>query len=416
MSMLGKGALAAYGVTGLPLALASLPLYVHLPQFYAAEMGVPLGLAGAVLLTMRLLAACADPLIGLAIDRTGQRFVAAIATGAPFLLAGFAMLFMPPALRGPAAAAWMALGLVVAYVGFGLMSIAHQGWGAALSDRVTVRAHLPAVREAFGLAGVVLAAVIAGTLGYGWMTALLAAALAASLAAITSAPSLRTVAGTPAPDERSGLGVVFRNQAFRRLFAVLLVNGTASAIPATLFLFFAADVLALAQLAPVFLVAYFVAAVCSLPAWTRMAARIGEARAWMAGMAGSVLVFAWTALLDAGSAAGFMAVCLASGAMLGADLALPSALLAGVIARAGHANRHEAAYFGAWNWGVQLTLALAAGTALPLLGWAGYEPGGTAGKGALLAAYCLLPCLLKLAAAAMLFLTPPHHHERSLPC
>ncbi len=86
-----------------------------------------------------------------------------------------------------------------------------------------------------------------------------------------------------------------------------------------------------------------------------------------------------------------------------------AALLAGVIASAGHSGRREAAYFGVWNWGVQMTLALAAGIALPTLGWLDYVPGGTGGGGALVAAYALLPCILKLLAAAMLWRAPLRH-------
>ena len=92
-----------------------------------------------------------------------------------------------------------------------------------------------------------------------------------------------------------------------------------------------------------------------------------------------------------------------------ADLALPPALLAGVIAGAGHAGGREAAYFGVWNWGVQMTLALAAGIALPLLAWLGYVPGAGGGTTALAAAYALLPCALKLLAAAMLWRAPLRH-------
>jgi hypothetical protein len=59
--------------------------------------------------------------------------------------------------------------------------------------------------------------------------------------------------------------------------------------------------------------------------------------------------------------------------------------LRAVIGGAGHGSGHtpgrEAAYFGVWNWGVQVTLALAAGIALALLGWCGYLP-GLAGGGA----------------------------------
>jgi GPH family glycoside/pentoside/hexuronide:cation symporter len=109
-------------------------------------------------------------------------------------------------------------------------------------------------------------------------------------------------------------------------------------------------------------------------------------------------------LLGAGDVAGFAAVCVASGVALGADLALPGALLAGVVQRAGHGGRLEGAYFGWWNFATKLNLALAAGVALPLLQLLGYTPGRRAAAlQALTVAYCLLPCALKLLAAALLW-------------
>jgi Na+/melibiose symporter-like transporter len=184
---------------------------------------------------------------------------------------------------------------------------------------------------------------------------------------------------------------------------VLLMNGVASAIPATLFLFFAADRLRLGGLSGLFLIAYFCAAALSMPLWIALARRFGEARSWAGAMLASALVFVWAFGLAPGAAVGFGAICILSGLALGADLALPPALLAGVIAKAGG---REAAYFGVWNWGVQMTLALAAGIALPLLGWFGYVPGQQGATAALAGAYALLPCAMKLAAAAMLWRAP----------
>ena len=87
------------------------------------------------------------------------------------------------------------------------------------------------------------------------------------------------------------------------------------------------------------------------------------------------------------------------------DLALPSALLAGVIAAEGDSGQHEGAYFGWWNFATKLNLALAAGLALPLLGWWGYTPGTRSADGlhTLGLAYAVLPCALKLAAATALY-------------
>uniref|UniRef100_UPI001812D1A9 MFS transporter n=1 Tax=Ramlibacter sp. TaxID=1917967 RepID=UPI001812D1A9 len=94
-----------------------------------------------------------------------------------------------------------------------------------------------------------------------------------------------------------------------------------------------------------------------------------------------------------------------SGLALGSDLVLPGALLAGVIAQAGSRGRGEGVFFGWWNLVSKLNLALAAGLALPLLSLAGYVPGdrAPASAQALSIAYCLLPCVLKLAAVVLLY-------------
>jgi Na+/melibiose symporter-like transporter len=199
-----------------------------------------------------------------------------------------------------------------------------------------------------------------------------------------------------------------RGSQFRWLLAVFAMNGIAAAIPATLFLFFATDRLRLPAQAGLFLVAYFMAAAIALPLWARASAAYGERKAWLAAMLLSVAVFAWTAQLEAGALLPFATICVLSGVALGADLALPAALLAGVIAAAGHSGQREGAYFGLWNLATKMNLALAAGISLPLLSWLGYVPGQPNDEGlrALVLAYALLPCVLKLAAAALLWRAP----------
>jgi len=216
-----------------------------------------------------------------------------------------------------------------------------------------------------------VASVLPSVAGLSVASAVFAAALAVALALLRKAPApvvLRLVVSNPAA------AAPLQTPGFRRLLAVYLVNGVASAVPATLVLFFIRDRLQAQAFEPLFLASYFAAGALSMPLWLRVVARLGLARTWLAGMGLAVITFAWAATLGAGDVAAYTAVCVASGVALGADLTLPGALLAGVIQRAGHGQQHEGAYFGWWNFATKLNLALAAGISLPLLGAFGYAP------------------------------------------
>jgi GPH family glycoside/pentoside/hexuronide:cation symporter len=171
-------------------------------------------------------------------------------------------------------------------------------------------------------------------------------------------------------------------------------------------LFFIQDLLqAPAALEPAFLGSYFVSAAASIPAWLALVKRIGLARSWLCGMLLAIAVFAWATQLAVGQTTAFLIICALSGVALGTDLALPGAMLAGVIQAQGDSGKAEGAYFGWWNFATKLNLALAAGLALPVLGLFGYSPGvrDADALSALVVAYCVLPCVLKLVAAGLLY-------------
>lgn len=401
----GLGDGLRYGALGLPLAFVALPLYVLLPNHYASNFGLPLATLGALLLGARLLDAVADPLIGRAVDRAfgGSMTVlfGALVAAALVLALGFTGLFFPPVSEGKGLLAWAAALLVLTYLSYSVLSVLHQAWGARLGGGQAQRARIVSWREGLALVGVMVASVLPSLAGLGVASAVFAATLAVGLALLARAPRpLAGAVGRPLPGS-----LALRTPAFRRLLAIYLVNGIASAVPATLVLFFVRDRLQLPAWEPAFLAAYFAAGALSMSLWLRAVARWGLARAWLAGMALAIVAFVWAATLGAGDGTAFVCVCLATGVALGADLALPGALLAGVIQRAGHGGRLEGAYFGWWNFATKLNLALAAGIALPLLAVFGYAPGSrdAGALAALTLAYCALPCLLKALAAALLW-------------
>ena len=402
----------AYGALGFPLAFAALPLYVHVPRLYADSVGMPLALVGGLLLLTRFADALTDPLLGQWSDRFGNRR-RLILLALPLLAVGLAALLAPPENSG---ALWLVATLTMTFIGFSLATINYHAWGAEIGETPQERVRVTATREMFALGGVVVAAALPALLGndvatamqhLGWVFVPLLAI--AALATFTGAPVVAPL--TEAARQPVALTAVFADRRFCRLMLVLAVGGIASAIPATLVLFFIADVLRLAEWQGLFLVIYFVCGGMALPGWVALARRHGKVFAWAASMVLAIGSFVWAFMLSAGDGVAFAIICAASGAALGAELALPPALLADSLAdgrRTGNSTAGAGAYFGVWNFVTKFNLALAAGIALPLVSFAGYQvgAGGSAeadGLLALAAVYALLPAAIKLVSLLLLW-------------
>lgn len=423
MPGLNKRALAAYAAAALPLAAAALPVYVHAPKFYSA-LGLDLALIGVLLLAVRALDAVSDPLLGLLADRVPQRWggrKTMLVAAVPAIAAGMFLLFHPPA-DGDDLASWLALSLILVYLGLSAGSISYFALGSAWSRDYAERTRITAARGAAALAGVLLAAALPEWLaqrygtaaGLGWFSIgyvpVLIAAIALTVLAGPRIPA--TVVGATAPASSLHMREVLRplrNPRFRRLAAIFLLNGVAAAIPATLLLFYVADILQRPDLTALFLVLYFIAGAAGMPGWVRIAGHVGKACAWLLAMVLAVVAFISAWFLGPGDVSAFAVVCVLSGLAFGADLALPASILADVIDDdEDRDGRPDGTYFGLWHFLEKLALALAAGLTLPLLQALGYVPGVVAGAGSVLSwVYALLPCVIKLAAAMMLWLCVP---------
>jgi Na+/melibiose symporter-like transporter len=113
----------------------------------------------------------------------------------------------------------------------------------------------------------------------------------------------------------------------------------------------------------------------------------------------AIMAFAGAASLGAGDWPLFALVCVGSGLAMGADLTIPASLVADL----GEGKGRTASYFGIWNLIAKFNLALAAGVALPLLGWFDYAPGQGGNPQVLVMTYVLLPLSLKLCAMVLLW-------------
>ena len=270
--------LFAYGALGLPLAMAALPIYVHVPKFYADTLGMNLATVGALLLLARIFDAVQDPLLGLLSDwrkaRTGGR-LGLVLLGVPFLGLGMIGLFSPRSTI--ALGVWLTGALLVIYTAYSMVSISYQAYGAELSSDYHERTRITAVREGISVVGVLLAAALPeilaqrygvrdGFIYFAWIFA----PLVVLAGLITVALSPRAVPMSQGPNASvswSALTKPLKNAVFRRLLLVFMLNGIAVSIPATLVLFFVQDVIQRPQLTAIFLIVYFLAGAVGMPLW-----------------------------------------------------------------------------------------------------------------------------------------------------
>jgi glycoside/pentoside/hexuronide:cation symporter, GPH family len=416
--------LIAYGLLGLPLAAATLPLYVHIPNYYAVDLGLGLAAVGGAMFLMRIWDVVTDPLIGILSDRIGGRYGRRrlwVGMGIPVAMLGGWMIFRPP--LGADITYLVVAGLVL-HLGWTMVMLPYQAWGAELSRDYNTRNRIAAAREMF---------VIAGTLVAGGLVAMAASpadrghalgivglflAIGLPLSAIPlfwKVPDPQIAAVTAKVSWRQGLSVMVANRPFRRLLLAWVLNGIANGLPATLFLLFVENIVGAPQQSGLFLLTYFLVAVVGMPVWLWIARKFGKHRTWCIAMIWACGWFALAPLIGVGDGGLYLALCIGTGFALGADLALPPSMQADVVdvdtaalTKAGGGAARTGVYFALWGMATKLSLALAVGIAFPLLDWAGFQANSleTSGETALVLLYGFVPIVFKAGAIAVMWHFP----------
>lgn len=420
--------LLAYGALGLPLAALNLPLYVYLPAFYAADIGLGLTTVGLILFCARLLDTVTDPIIGELGDRTKTRFGRRrpwMVAACPLLIIATLMLFIPGTSPG---GLYLFVWTSLAYLAWTMMILPFTALGAELSGDYHERSRITGAREGFVVVGIILAAALPIMLGLdadtqrrevlsvlGWSMAVLTPLLLVALLVMTPEP--KSVKQRPLAF-LDGLRIARQNRPFLRLIAAYILNGIANGLPATLFFLFVGDVLKVGEQAGPLLLLYFVAGIVGIPIWLQISRAIGKHRAWAAAMLWASAMFVWAPFLGEGDLVLFTLICALSGLSLGADMALPASLQADVVDLDSETSGQQRTglFFALWSMATKLSLALAIGIAFPVLDMIGFTAGGDNSPSALLGLamlYGLLPVAIKLAATALVWRFPIDAREQS---
>lgn len=407
---LTSGQILAYGLPGLPLAVLLLPLFVIIPTFYADDLGLGLATVGGVLFFARIWDVVSDPLIGVLSDRIRTRFGQRrpwLIAGAPIAMIGTWALFNPPA---DASGGYLLLATLALYLGGTMIMLPYTAWAAELSPHHHERSRIAAAREIAIVIGTLSA--IALPAGLGLTRADIVSGTATALLILIPVTVLIAVAKLPDPlPERparnpgwKGLKTLWQNRPFRYLVSAYFVNGVAYGLPATLFLLYAEHILGSPDSAWILLIVYFASAIVALPLWLALSRRIGKRRTWIVAMMIAAAGFWPAVLLGDGDIFWFVAICVITGAPLGAELVMPPSMQADVVDIDTRASgtRRTGTMFGIWGVATKVPLAVGVGIAFPLLQASGFDPAAPSNSAsalfALAALYGLLPVAFKLLA------------------
>jgi Na+/melibiose symporter-like transporter len=378
----GLGVLAAYGSVAFPLAGAFIALQVIVPTFYAQALGLKLTAVGAILLVARLWDLLTDPVVGYLSDHTPPRFgrrKAWVIASAPCIAATVWLLFNPPE---DVNNRFLLLATLAIYVAGTMNIVPLNAWGAELSESYHQRSRISGARVVFGLAGTLSALLLVDNSNNESLQASLAAITWLTLVGLAiSVPTAAVVVPdrgrvTPKGNSlREAVALLRQPSPFRRLLVAFLLNGMGNAIPATLFLLYVTHVLERPGIAGPMLFLYFVCSALSVPFWVAVSRRLGKHRSWCIAVVGSCLFFCLAPFLGSGDVLLYGAVVVGTGLMIGADLALPSAINGDLIEwdALHNGRRRPGLFFALWGTASKLAFALAVGLVFPLLELVGFD-------------------------------------------
>lgn len=411
-----------HGGLALPLSFAGLPIYIHAPDFYALEYNLPLATIGIVLLLLRSFDALQDPIIGVLSDRYFKWRGAITFLGTLVLMGGFWLLVHPPQnfISSYTALAWLSMSVLICTAGFSMASINMQAAGSLWPVPTQQRTAIASTREALGLVGLLMAAVVPALLFNYYprqqafhilglvFVPLLAGGIWAFLYWLKQTPLL-----APSIQNPVHFNDLFTSGWINRFLVVYTLSVFASVVPGILVIFYVRDYLQLERYTGLFLMVYFLSGVLAMPLWQMLANKLGKNTAWAISMWVACAAFIWAFFLTPHSLVAFSLVCACSGMALGADLALPQAIMADQVAQQ---PQTASRYYAVMAFLSKAGLALATGIVLPMVGWFGYQPGSLEHNQVLPFVYALIPCCIKATSAILLlYFAHLYYPQRVIP-
>jgi Na+/melibiose symporter-like transporter len=301
---LNKRVLASYSMVALPIGAMAMPIAIYLPPFYSSSLGLSLATVGLIFTLARFWDLVTDPIMGVVIDRYGSRwgqYKHWVALAIPLLMLAVYKLFLP----NPSDVSALYLGgwLLVLYVGYTMLSISHNSWGSVLAGDYDERSKIFGWREIFIILGMALVLAIPAALDLARETPISEKLAAMGIFCLLLFPLTVLPTVLAVPDKRSVrtetiglqdvLELVRSNPTLWRLLFADFTTAFAMSATAALYIFFATYAFELKDHASLALLLYFLAGFLAMPAWLKLAYRMGKVGAIR-------MAIGYTMLLQAG--------------------------------------------------------------------------------------------------------------------
>ncbi len=416
--------LAVFASLAVPLAGAGLPLAVYLPPYYAQELGLGLGLVGAIFMISRLGDAIIDPLVGGWSDRTRSRFGRRkpwIAAGAPLFALATAAIFAPGLLGVRPGAVWLSAWLAVFYIGWTMIQIPVSAWAGELAAQYHERSRVQTFFHVTTAAGLLLVLILPAILDQvaaragvaadqelkvavmgGFILVSFAPAIVATLLLVKEPPAPAAPAG-PSTLKRD-LAVAARDPLLRKVLTSDFAVTLGQLIRSSLFVFFVSAYMGRPDLAAGLFLLQFVFGVFAGPIWLQIGYRLGKHRTAIAGEIVQVGINLSLLLVTPEALPLLIGLTVAQGLAQGSGNLMLRAMVSDVAdkQRLETGVDRTGLLFSIFSLTGKAATAVAVGVALPLVGALGFKPGAANGAEALLGlklVFALGPALAHAASA-----------------
>ncbi len=416
--------LAVFASLAIPLAGAGLPLAVYLPPYYAQEVGLGLGVVGAVFMLSRIFDAFTDPLVGVWSDRSRSRFGRRkpwIAAGAPLFALSTAAIFAPGLFGVTPGAVWLSVWLIVFYIGWTMIQIPVSAWAGQLAAQYHERSRVQTYFQVATAAGLLLVLILPAVLDQigaragaapdpslkvavmgGFILATFVPALLGALLLVKEPPPPPP---SPAPSTlRSDLAVAARDPLLLKVLSSDFAVTLGQLIRSSLFVFFVSAYMGRPDLAAGLFLLQFVFGVFAGPIWLRIGYRLGKHHAAVAGELVQVAINLALLLVTPGALPLLIGLTIAQGLAQGSGNLMLRSMVSDVAdkQRLDTGEDRTGLLFSIFSLTGKAATAVAVGVALPLVGLLGFKPGAVNTPEALLAlklVFALGPAAAHLASA-----------------